>query len=193
MAAKIRTKKTKKTSLKGGPLKKKSFGFSAGESDALVATQRERRLASERRRDPRLRKAHRNAVLFLCVGVGLHVLILVGQLSMINKLDGPRYRMALNLSMLVAGALLLFTGFAKFRKPWAATLTALIVYLCYIPVAILVDHKTGTFYKFLMAVAVIALLRALASAFRHRKVRREIYGDESNPDPEISETTRPPP
>jgi len=182
MAAKIRTTKKKKVSLKGGPLKKKSFGFSASEADALVATQRQRRIESERRRDPRLLKAHRNAVLFLCVAVAVHVLILVGQLSMINKLDGPRYQMAVRLSMIVAGALLLFVGFAKFRKPWSATLTALIVYLCYIPAAILVDHETGTLYKFLMAIAVVALLRALASAFSHRKVWREIYADESNTD-----------
>lgn len=180
MAAKIRTTKKKKISLKGGPLKKKSFGFSASEADSLVATQRKRRIESERRRDPRLRKAHRNAVLFLCVGVAVHVLILVGQLSMIfSRGMAGRYEMAVHLSMLVAGALLLFAGFAKFRKPWGPTLTALIVYLCYIPAAILVDHKTGTFYKFLMAVAVIALLRALASAFSHRKVHREIYADGS--------------
>lgn len=183
MAAKIRTTKKKKVSLKGGPLKKKSFGFSASEADALVATQRQRRIESERRRDPRLLKAHRNAVLFLCVGVAVHVLILVGQLSMIfNRGMAGRYEMAVHLSMVVAGAMLLFAGFAKFRKPFGATLTALIVYLCYIPAAILVDHQTGTFYKFLMAITVVALLRAFASAFSHRKVWREIYADESNPD-----------
>jgi len=183
MAAKIRTTKKKKVSLKGGPLKKKSFGFSASEADALVATQRQRRIESERRRDPRLLKAHRNAVLFLCVAVAVHVLILVGQLSMIfNRGMAGRYEMAVHLSMVVAGAMLLFAGFAKFRKPFGATLTALIVYLCYIPAAILVDHQTGTFYKFLMAIAMVALLRALASAFSHHKVWREIYADESNTD-----------
>jgi len=147
MAAKIRTKKKKKIPLKGGRLKKKSFGFSASESDTLIATQRQRRLEE----------------------------------------------MAVHLSMGVAGALLLFAGFAKFRKPWGATLTALIVYLCYIPAAILVDHKTGTFYKFLMAIAVVALLRALASAFSHRKVWRELYADEeprSEP-PEVLDSPKP--
>jgi|GEM_PF-1959063 len=181
MAAKIRTTKKKKASLKGGSLKKKNFGFSASEAETLIASQRQRRLEAERRRDPRLLKAHRNAIIFLGLGVGVHVLTLVGQLSLIfSRGMAGRYEMAVHVSMMVAGTLLLLAGFAKFRKPWVPTLTALIVYLCYIPIAILIDHQTGTIYKVLMIIAVVAFLRALASAFSHRKVWREIYGVESD-------------
>jgi len=170
--AKVRRKRKAKVSLKVP---------SSQTSSTYVESKRRQLEATAKRRDPRLKRGQRNAAVFIGLAVVVQIIIVSGQFSFVflRGMAG-RYQMAMQFSVLLLLVLATLCGFVIYRRPWIPTLTANLAYLAYIPLAWLIDRDTGTWAFLLQGVAMIALLRALASAFVHRKVWRELHaGPES--------------
>lgn len=150
----------------------------SGTTSNYMEKKRLRNEEAARRKDPRLQKSRGNAAIFLGLAVVVQMIVVTGQFNhMFERGWAGRFALAVQFSVAVLLVLCTALGFTVFRLRvfWPVLLAALL-YLAYVPLAILLDEETGTFALLLMAVAMLALLRSLASGFMNRKAFGLVYG-----------------